>query len=109
MKTLFAIAIAAAAAMLPAGAYPAPGDADCLINLDANGKEYCMTDAEEKSMQYSWKPGYKNCMREYADAKRLGGWYGNPSQAACIAWAEAVKQKGTDMIDKGLKELMEAK
>jgi len=58
------IAITIAAAMLPAGAWAkphhaVPGDADCLIGLDANGKEYCMTDAQEKAMRD--KQGVEPC------------------------------------------------
>jgi hypothetical protein len=52
--------------------------------------------------------GYKNCLRESEDAKRLGGWYGKPSAEDCQTWANAVITKGRDMIDKGIKEMMEA-
>jgi hypothetical protein len=55
------------------------------------------------------KPGYKNCWREIDDAQRLGSWTGPPSAEDCARWATALQDKGRAMIDKGLKELTEAK
>jgi len=103
-RTLIAITIAAA--MLPAGAYakphrPAPGDADCLVNLDKSGKQYCMTDAEWKAIldktsadaKADSEPNLKNCTREIQDAKTLGKWMDGikPNEEDCRPFAAQVE------------------
>jgi uncharacterized protein YxeA len=129
MKT---IAITLAAVMTMTGAaYAKPHrqitDAqreDCLAtNSDEDGTEWCEKSAkgltkaqidayykqEGEKAAARYEPGYKNCMREYDDAKRLGEWLGKPNQEDCIAFAEALRQKGIDMTDEGLKGIMETK
>lgn len=105
-KTL--IAIATAAAMLPAGALATPHhqitDAqreDCLMtDNDPDGTEWCvksgkgMTQAqidawyaedakEQVAMHAKAKPNNMNCMRELGVFKSYGVWYGPPSKEDC--------------------------
>jgi hypothetical protein len=101
-KTL--IAIAAAAAMLPAGAWAKPHHqitdaqrADCLMrDNDEDGTEWCVKSgkgmtqaqidawyAEDAEMQAKAKPNNKNCMRELGIFKSYGVWYGPPSKEDC--------------------------
>ena len=73
---------------------------------EAQITEFYRKEGERASAPYI--AGYKNCLRESEDAKRLGGWYGKPSAEDCLAWSNAVIAKGRAMIDKGVKEMMEA-
>ena len=94
MKTKYAIAIAAVMAMVPGGAYAKPHHSapeDCLVNIDKNGKQYCMTEAEEKAMQdkisadskAATEASLKNCREGVENSAFLGSWIGPPSEEDC--------------------------
>jgi len=131
-KTFIAIAVAAAAVLVPIRGHAKElSDAawhkkfdNCLMTDNRpDGTEFCVKSSTgmsqsqidaffRKEGERAYAPyiaGYKNCLRESKDAKRLGGWYGKPSAEDCAAFAKDLEAKGRAMIDKGLKGLMEAK
>jgi hypothetical protein len=102
MKTKYAIAIALALAVMPGGAYAKPHHSapeDCLVNIDKNGKQYCMTEAEEKSMQdkisadskAATEASLKNCREGVENKAFLGSWIGPPSEEDCRPFAAQIK------------------
>ena len=104
MKTKYAIALALAMAMaaVPGGAYAKPhhsASEDCLVNIDKNGKQYCMTEAEEKAMQdkiladskAATEASLKNCREGFENKAFLGSWTGPPSEEGCRPLAAQIK------------------
>jgi hypothetical protein len=101
LKT-YAIAIAAALAIVPGGAYakhakPAVSPEDCLVNFDEHSKKYCMTDAQYRGMldkisadaKAHSEANVESCAREIFDAKIIGGWIKGikPNEEDCRPFA----------------------
>ena len=105
-KNVFAVA--AVSAMASSGAWAGKHhpmteseQENCLMtDTDEAGETWCVKSgagmskkqidafyrAEGKTLaQYA--PGYKNCLREAEDAKRLGEWYGKPGAGECRTFA----------------------
>jgi hypothetical protein len=106
---------------------------DCLMmdnrGLNHDGDEFCikhgrgMTQAqkdewiaeytkqaeadEAKRKADEIAPDYKNCMRELDALNSRGEWTGPPSVEDCQRFAEALRQKGIDMLNDAFKGMMD--